>query len=235
MATYNGEQFIEKQLDSILIQLTSEDEVIIVDDNSFDQTVEIIEKITRKTETLVRTLVNPQNVGPIKSFERAISQAKGEVIFLADQDDQWLPDKVTVVMEQFQKENAQLVIHDAIVIDGQGQTLSQSWNKYNENAQTTSIFKTLFKNGFTGCMMAFTEKIAQEILPFPSSIEMHDQWIALVAIKNKDKITVINQPLMNYVRHGGNVTGISKRSKSAQINGRLKMLKLIITYKKKGV
>lgn len=80
--------------------------------------------------------------------------------------------------------------------------------------------------------MAFKREIVPLILPFPASIEMHDQWIALVCMMKKKKVVFINRPLMKYVRHGGNVTGMKKRSLTAQLKGRLRMISSIAGYKR---
>ncbi|MBP1043678.1 glycosyltransferase family 2 protein [Vagococcus sp. BWB3-3] len=233
MATYNGEAFIAKQLTSILDQLTNKDEVVIVDDKSNDNTVSIIKTLSKKYPTLTVVYQNQFNLGPIGSFQRAIELAKGDIIFLSDQDDQWLPNKVSTTMKVFDEESADLVVHDAVVIDGKGKVLAESWNAYNHNKLSTHILGNLIKNGYTGCMMAFKRTLAEAALPFPKELEMHDQWLALVAIKTKRTISIINQPLMNYVRHGGNVTGIKKRKFSAMLVGRYTMLKAIIKYDKR--
>ncbi|WP_314065801.1 glycosyltransferase family 2 protein [uncultured Vagococcus sp.] len=234
MATYNGEKFIEKQLSSILSQLEVTDEVIIVDDCSSDQTVSLIKKMNIASPIKVTIDVNQQNQGPIGSFQKAISKAKGDYIFLSDQDDQWLPNKVEMVMKAFKETKADLVVHDSLVVDGKGNRLNDSWNEYNANQFSETIIKNIKKNGYTGCMMAFTSTLARKALPFPEKIEMHDQWLALVAIVTHSKIVLIKEPLMNYVRHGGNVTGMKQRKITTMILGRLRMLKYIMTYRKRS-
>lgn len=234
MATYNGAQFIEKQLRSILSQLESTDEVIIIDDCSTDQTLSLINTTSQDYGINVMISVNQQNQGPIRSFERAIAQANGDYIFLSDQDDQWLPNKVEEVMKAFKVEQADLVVHDSRVMDGAGQVLNQSWNAYNHNQLTVGVGKNLIKNGYTGCMMAFTVALAQSAMPFPEKVEMHDQWLALVAMMTKRKIVCLDEPLMNYVRHGSNVTGMKKRSLTKMVAGRLRMLNCVMSYKRRS-
>lgn len=231
MATYNGEKFIEKQLTSILTQLGPNDEVIIIDDNSKDETVFVIKNLLKDYPIAATVMVNDKNKGPIGSFETAIEHSKGEFIVLADQDDEWLPNKISKIMETFEKYTPALIVHDARVIDGSGKELAKSWNQYNSNKISKTIMSNVFKNGYTGCMMAFTRELAQQALPFPSTIEMHDQWIALVAIKTKSEIRFIEEPLMNYVRHGNNVTGMKKRKITEMMAGRVNMLNAILRYK----
>jgi glycosyltransferase involved in cell wall biosynthesis len=229
VATYNGAQFIVRQLDSVLKQLDYDDEVIVIDDKSKDNTVDVIKNTYGNR---VQVHVNIENLGAIKSFERAISFAKGDILFLCDQDDIWEEHKVPTVMKAFKEQNADLVIHDALVVDGNLDVMNTSWNVYNHNNINQGIFGNILKNAYTGAFMAFKKDIVPAILPFPSSIEMHDQWIAQVCMILKKKIVYIDQPLMKYVRHGGNVTGMKKRPLSAQLIGRLRTIKSILGYKR---
>lgn len=231
IATYNGEAFIQRQLASIFNQSHPVDEIVIVDDHSSDQTCTLIESYQ---DPRIHLVINQVNQGPIKSFEKAIKLAKGDIIFLADQDDSWLEDKVKTVMATFRDTNAQLVIHDAFVVDGDLALMNKSWNAENNNKMTGSLFWTFIKNGYTGCMMAFKKELIPAILPFPNSIEMHDQWIAMVAIMEKQPISVNPTPLMTYVRHGNNVTAIHRRSLTEKIKGRWHTYQAIRSFKKNG-
>ncbi|MFS0821592.1 glycosyltransferase [Bacillus sp. 1P02SD] len=229
LATYNGIQFVKKQLDSVLIQLRDDDQVIVVDDRSNDGTVQYL-KDTYGDQ--IEVYVNEQNLGPIKSFEKAISLAARDIIFLCDQDDIWLEHKVEKVLAEFKDPNVMLAVHDSIVVDGDGNTINSSWNAYNQNNVSQGIIGNIVKNAFTGCMMAFRKEIKNKILPFPDSIEMHDQWIVLVCKLNKGKVAYIKEPLMQYVRHGKNVTGMKRRSPMEQLNGRLGTIKAVLGYRK---
>jgi glycosyltransferase involved in cell wall biosynthesis len=229
MSTYNGAQFVVRQLDTVLKQLSPDDEVIVVDDRSKDNTVQII----RDTYgSRVEVNVNEKNLGAIKSFERAISLAKGDILFLCDQDDLWEDDKVAMVRKAFVEQKADLAIHDALVVDGNLEIINPSWNDFNHNNISQGIFGNILKNAYTGAFMAFKKELVSEILPFPAKIEMHDQWIALVCMMKKKKIVFIEQPLMKYVRHGGNVTGMKKRSLSTQLKGRFQTISAIVGYKR---
>lgn len=228
MATYNGAQFVVRQLDSVLKQLHPEDEVIVVDDGSKDSTVQVIRETFGDR---VQVYVNKENLGVIHSFERAISLAKGDILFLCDQDDIWEDHKVECVMQEFEQRHADLVVHDAFVVDGNLDTIDPSWNHFNHNNLSQDIIGNVLKNAYTGAFMAFKRELAHDFLPFPPSIEMHDQWIALVCMMKKKRIAIIDKPLMNYVRHGGNVTGMKKRSLTAKLKGRMGTLTAIIQYK----
>ncbi|WP_413307066.1 glycosyltransferase family 2 protein [Bacillus sp. 1P10SD] len=229
MATYNGAQFVVRQLDTVLKQLGPEDEIIIVDDRSKDDTVQLLKEMYGQR---VSVHVNEKNMGAIKSFEKAISFATGDILFLCDQDDLWEDNKVEMVLKAFREEKADLVVHDATVVNVDLEVINPSWNDYNHNNINQGIFGNILKNAYTGAFMAFKKEIVHAIIPFPKQIEMHDQWIALVCMMRTKKIVFINYPLMKYVRHGGNVTGMKKRSLTAQLKGRLRTISAIITYKK---
>src|SRR3954462_814281 len=96
IATYNGEKYVLRQLQSILAQLSPDDEVIVVDDCSTDGTVDVIKGLNDRR---VATHINDRNRRAVYSFGRAISLARHRFIFLSDQDDLWLPGRVALMTE----------------------------------------------------------------------------------------------------------------------------------------
>ena len=110
MAVYNGEKYLKEQLDSIVCQLSFEDELIVSLDPSNDHSKEIIEQYTNIK------LVDGPGKGVIKNFENGLKYVKNEYVFLTDQDDVWMKDKVSKVLSQFD-ENTMIVMNDAIVLD----------------------------------------------------------------------------------------------------------------------
>lgn len=224
MATYNGANVVTRQLRSIVEQLSSLDQIVIVDDRSTDDTLKIVKKNLADFSGEIVIKKNKKNIGPIKSFEQALKFARNDLIFLSDQDDKWYPDKVAEVSRIYQDKKAAIILHDARVINGQGQTIDDSWNHYNSNNTDQTVFNNLMKNGFTGAMMAISKPLLDDALPFPNNIEMHDQWFFLVAKKNKLPIYTTKKILMDYIRYGSNYTGMKKRSKFAMISGRVNML-----------
>lgn len=232
MATYNGEKFIERQLNSILPQLNESDEVIIVDDSSKDNTINLIEEMKKKDKR-IKLIQNNPNLGVLKSFNKAMNLAQGDFLFLCDQDDYWYENKVEKVMSVFYEDpSVYLVSHDAQVKDNDLNLIDGSWDRYNANKKTSSIVKTIFKNSYTGCMMAFRKELRDDTVEFPEKIQMHDQWLALVAMKNNYKIVNLEDKLMAYIRHGGNVTG-SRRPVGEMIQGRVNMATCILNYNKR--
>ncbi len=201
MAAYNGAQYIAEQIGSILPQLSPADELIIVDDASRDSTVRIIESFG---DSRIRLLRNERNVGVVKTFQRAISEARGDVIFLADQDDVWHPRKVETILRKYAEEpDATLVLSDGELIDSAGREMLQPL--YSDLTFMPGVLPNLVRNRYQGSAMSFRREIAQAALPFPEGIPMHDSWIGLVNAVAGHAV-FLREPLLYYRRHEGNVT-----------------------------
>lgn len=225
MATYNGEQFIEKQVRSILNQSKKVDEIIISDDNSLDRTIEIIKKIKETSEIPIKIILNKKK-GVISNFENALNYCKGKYIFLADQDDIWLENKVEIVYRSLKKYD--LVVHNAKIID-KNDFLLDFPDYFKIKKSKEGLLKNLYKNGYIGCCMAFNRKILEKSLPFPENIPMHDSWIGLIA-EVYGKIYFDEEVLFYYRRHDSNVTELinSKNSRLKQFQMRWSLIRNLI-------
>lgn len=200
LAAYNGSKYIELQISSILNQLREQDELIIVEDCSTDDTLKILENIQ---DSRIRLLKNEVNLGVIKSFEKALSNATKDIIFLSDQDDIWLPRKVEKFLDVFEKyPDVTLVISDAQIIDSNGQLTAESFFKL-RGKFTANPFSNFVKSKHHGCTLAFRKEMLAFFLPFPADTPMHDIWIGIVN-SIYGKAFYINEPLMQHRRHGKN-------------------------------
>jgi glycosyltransferase involved in cell wall biosynthesis len=220
MATYNGAKHIHKQIASILPQLTAHDELIVSDDGSADNTIAIIKAFN---DTRIKVFNNVKTKGPTGNFENALTKARGEIIFFADQDDEWLENKVQVHIELHQKYD--LVISDAVVVDEEGNIIYNSF--FEERGSKSGYFNNLTRNSYIGCCMSFNQKILAYSLPFPPNIHMHDWWIGLIA-ELKGKPFFCTQKLMNYVRHTNNASptlGNSNYSGWTRLKNRLQLFR----------
>ena len=206
VATYNGEKFIREQIDSILCQLSSDDEIIVSDDGSTDGTIVIINCIGDKR---IRIIEGPRKHSPTFNFENALKEAKGDYIFLADQDDVWKTNKVEVCMKWLQKYDC--VVSDAEVTDSNLNPLYPSLYAIMQVRQG-HIYNTVWKNGYTGCCMAFRRNILEASLPFPKDIPMHDIWIGNVAAY-KYNVKFIPDKLILFRRHKETISCNGKGSK----------------------
>lgn len=218
MATYNGEKYIRQQLCSIISQIGEGDEVIISDDGSTDSTLDIVRNMA---DGRIRIVEGPCRQSPTLNFENALSHAKGDYIFLADQDDVWKPGKVSTMMEWLKRYDC--VVSDAEMADESLRVIEKSY--YSVHHTKPGRWYNLFvKNGYMGCCMAFTRRVLDAALPFPKSIAMHDLWLGNVAAF-RFSVKFIHEPLVTYRCHGGNAsftaTGKSGFSLSEKLHIRL--------------
>jgi len=192
LATYNGEIFIEMQLKSILSQLPMKSEIIISDNGSSDNTLSIIESLNDKRIIIISC----QEKGVVKNFENALKHANGDIIFLSDQDDIWLPDKFDVFTKAL--EHNDIVVSDCIITNEKLEEIHNSFFSINKSSK--GIFKNLLKNSYIGCNMAFNRKILNLALPIPSNTPMHDWWIGLIGEKFGNPLFIKDKTLL-YRRH----------------------------------
>lgn len=227
MATYNGEKYIFEQINSILSQLNSNDELIISDDNSTDNTINVIKYFQ---DNRIKLFINQKRIGVISNFENALIKASGDYIFLSDQDDVWLPNKINIMIDYLQTYD--LVIANVILVNS---SLSIIKKKFWENQKVIGcFFNNLYKNPYLGCSMAFRNEILKYTLPFPKNIPMHDIWIGLCTQIFSKKCFYINQPLMYYRRHGNNLSPTGENSSFSlikKITYRLQVLYCLIFRK----
>jgi glycosyltransferase involved in cell wall biosynthesis len=218
LAAYNGALYIRQQLDSILDNLSAEDEIVISDDGSTDGTIGIIEEY-RKRDGRIRLLKGPGE-GVIANFEHAISECRGTYIFLADQDDLWMPDKTAKVMTAFSDPKVHLVIHDAKVMNADlSETLMESFFTY--RGSKPGVWVNLLKNRYMGCCMAFRRELIPKILPIPRDIPMHDQWIGLVCDHFYGNSVFLKEVLLYYRRHADAVSDFEHNSFAVMLHNRL--------------
>ncbi len=222
MAAYNGHRFIETQLRSILCQLGAEDELVLVDDGSRDNTVEIVAGLG---DARIRVLRNAQNRGVIRTFERALTLAQGDLIFLSDQDDVWRSDKVAQFKTLFETHpEITLALSNAEVIDAEGNMIRESW--FSNRPFKRGVWANLYKNRYLGCGMVFRRSVLDRCLPFPKDIPMHDMWIGIMG-QLSGRVHFIEEPLIRYRRHGGN-TAVTRAPLFQMIQWRIGLVKSIV-------
>jgi glycosyltransferase involved in cell wall biosynthesis len=225
MASFNGEKYIQEQINSILIQLGIEDEIIISDDGSSDNT---LEKIREIDDNRIKLFENKNIHGYTHNFENALKHAIGDYIFFSDQDDFWLPNKIETMLPHLKEDN--FVISDAFITDEKLQITGRisSWRTYKKGYITN-----LYKSIYAGCTCAFTQKIKEYSLPFPTTKHIqHDTWIGLLC-ELKFKVVYIDEPLILYRRHYSNTSSAgSKSSKSTFFMIKYRTVLMIETLKR---
>ena len=216
MATYNGELFLNEQLNSIIACLTEHDEIVISDDGSTDRTIEIIESFRAQDDRI--HIYSGPGKGIKQNFENAIRNCSGEIIFLSDQDDVWRKDKVKLVLKEFEDPNCMVVNHNAEITDAEGTTTGSTMFEYRNSKP--GIIRNIWKNSYVGCCMAFRRKLISNILPIPDDIEMHDQWIGIIGERN-GKSVFLDENLIGYRRHGANASEFHHHSIPVMIANRI--------------
>jgi glycosyltransferase involved in cell wall biosynthesis len=242
LATYNGVEFLEEQINSIVLQLNDNDELIISDDGSTDGTLDIITKINDKRVKLFNHVSKiPKKIKSFDihtinhyisfNFENAIRHSKGDVIFFSDQDDIWYPHKIKTSISAL--ENNDMVISNFSIIDNNGNILIEKYRKGKPFIDNYILMA--FKPEYTGCAMAFKRKVLDYILPFPKDISFgHDNWAGLCVTKF-GKIEYIDEPLFYHRIHNKNNSGLAGKSPNnilQKINLRMCLLFNILARKR---
>lgn len=224
LATYNGEQYLEEQLMSILNQTYQNFMCYIHDDHSKDKTVEIIEYYCQKYPNKFTQWSYESAHGAVGNFMSMIQHATQKCcenyILFCDQDDIWLPDKVENEVNHLKKlegrykDTPLLVYCDQKLVDSKLNIYADSSMKYMNYTRDHEKFqKLVFENCAAGCVIAINRKLLMMAANFQSedSIVMHDWWLMLIA-SVYGKIDYIDKPLMLYRQHNNNTLGAERKT-----------------------
>ncbi len=222
MCTYNGSKFLLEQLTSIANQTQAVDELVVCDDCSTDNTVEIIGQFAKTVTFPVRVFVNSTNLGSNRNFEKCLSLCQNEIIILCDQDDVWLPQKVEKICVCFTtNKHIDGVFSNANIIDEHSNLTGQTaWEAVSFGTKAQNLWKNgqafdILLKGYvvTGATLAIRRYILPEILPVPTLIKelIHDGWIALwLSIDNR--IMMVEEPLVLYRQHTSQQVGFGTQT-----------------------
>lgn len=208
MATYNGEKYLQEQIDSILRQTIQPTEIVICDDCSTDNTWEILQLYASK-DSRFHIYRNDQNLGFGGNFEKAISLCHGDYIALSDQDDIWVDNHIELLYNGLG--NKMMSCGNALLVDENGNSLGTTWKEMeqldyipdDDFLKLKSII--LFRNPFQGASMLFRKELIMYALPFPQGTLFHDRWFAIISAATGG-INYINEILLYYRRTQQNVT-----------------------------
>lgn len=215
MATYNGEKYIYEQLESILVQLSNSDEIIISDNGSTDNTKDIILKFN---DNRIKLFEHKSNIKFSKphyfisdNFNNALQCSTGDWIFLADQDDVWEKNKVNKICKYF--EIYDLVISNYSVIDQLGNL--KYFNSFEKSNFDKCVISHCYKPVYHGCTLAFKRNMFEIILPFPTQLILHDSWIGILISYFSKQIVLENDFLIKYRRHQNNISFYNEESSNS--------------------
>ena len=218
MCTFNGADYLQEQLVSIVKQTRLPNELVTCDDGSTDSTLQILDEFKKKALFPVIIHCNKKRLGATKNFEKVITLCKGEIIALCDQDDVWLPQKLEKIEELFKEHpNAGYIFSNALVVDKKLNTLDFTlWDRFLFTKTARKRFKQghqnqveilIHHNVVTGATMAFRKNIKDLILPIPEEW-VHDEWIALLASAVGARGIFVEEPLIKYRLHDRQLIGI---------------------------
>ena len=222
MATYNGEKYIYQQLKSILDQSVVADEIVIVDDNSSDKTIMIIESLNCP---LIRIYKNDHNLGYIENFYKAISLTHGQYVFLADQDDIWEKEKVSMTLAELKKADTNMAVCTSFsLIDQKGNPI-ENIKQYQVNRfvlqkhrdiENLTLNRLAFGNVVQGCTYCVKRDVIEVYLKMHNTEVIHDYQLMLIAAV-MGKVKYLNKPLIRYRLHGKNAVGFKKKKQRLEI------------------
>jgi len=218
LCTYNGAEYLQEQLASIMEQTQPANEIMLCDDGSTDDTINIAQQFLSQGLP-IHIHENPERLGSTANFNKAISQCTGELIFLCDQDDIWSKNKVASTIEYFQQNPAtELALSNGALINQHGNSMGKNlWETLTIDSQAQLAFLDLLNNDkVTGAACAFRSSLKKQALPIPTEW-IHDSWLAIIAAAH-GKIGMIPEVLFSYRQHPSNQIGLDKTDLKAKLN-----------------
>lgn len=221
VCTYNGERFLQEQLDSLLCQSRPPEQIVIRDDGSSDRSRIILEAFQAQAHALgilVDLQFHRENIGYRRNFDTALRACDGDLIFLCDQDDVWHADKLERFVDTFTQRPALLALHsNATLIDSHGTRLDgslfsslQITPREVKQMHDGHGFNTLIRrNIITGATMAFRRELLADVLPLPAHGWVHDAWIGLIA-SMRGEVDTLEKHTISYRLHENNQLGVGK-------------------------
>lgn len=216
MATYNGEKYIRQQLTSILNQSMMVDEIIVVDDNSNDKTIEIIEEMRCPQ---IRIYKNSKNLGYVENFYRAISLTHGKYVFLSDQDDIWEQEKVKLTLAELQKSDKNMAVCTGFslidqdnnpIVDIEHYQVNDFVLQKHKDVEELTLKRLAFGNVVQGCTYCVRRDAIEVYLKVHNNEVIHDYQLMLISAA-MGKVKYLNKSLIRYRLHGNNAVGFEKK------------------------
>ena len=202
MPTRNGEKFLAEQLQSILPQLEAGDELVISDDSSSDRTLDFAREFR---DSRIRILADQRFFSPIYNMENALRAARHPVLVPVDQDDIWMPEKLSLIRHRMdgRSDRPFLLKADGLIVDARGEPSGETL--YQRFSARKGFWKYIYNNCYTGCSMAISRPLLELAVPFPKGIPMYDSWLGLLA-ELAGEVEFSPEKIVCHRRHGGNAS-----------------------------
>lgn len=207
MATYNGARYLPEQINSLLAALGPNDEIVVSDDSSTDETRRVV---SANTDPRIHLLPAGPRLGYQGNFQRAIRASRGQFIFFSDQDDLCLPQRIGNSLAAL--EDADCVCGDAILVDQDLVVLQPSFFAARE--ARFSALRLFIRPAVIGATMACRRDFVMKNLPFPPKVP-HDMWLSIRSAR-RGRLAVSREPFILYRRHAAtaSITGNSAQHRS---------------------
>jgi rhamnosyltransferase len=223
LASFNGEKFIKKQLDSLFKQSFDEFDLYIRDDGSVDNTADILVSYQKDRKNIFLFFNKSKKHGQLANFSYLYDivrkQKKYKYIMFCDQDDVWFPEKIKKSLKEIKKHEDEPWLVCSNFYNFNMETKRK--NLAYKNNYSTNFSTIIVQNWLYGCTMILNSKLIDLVKYIPKSAENHDYWFALV-VSLLNKFSYIDEPLLIHRLHNNNVTA---KSNSHNFLNRLERLK----------
>ncbi|MEM1282781.1 MAG: glycosyltransferase family 2 protein [Chlamydiota bacterium] len=211
LATYNGEEFIAEQIESIMEQTHQKFFLVVGDDASRDSTPDIVYQYAQKNRGKVFFQQYHENVGMVLNFSRLVKFSASPYVMLSDQDDIWLPAKIEETLKkmkemerEFGEETPLLVHSNSCIVDDDLNMIDTSFYSYSQQDPRKNNFsQVLMDNHVLGCTMMMNRALMDSAFPIPKNALLHDYWVSLVATAF-GKVGFLDKKTTYYRQHGHN-------------------------------
>lgn len=237
LATYNGDEYLNEQLDSLLSQSYQDWHLYIHDDGSTDKTVDIIKEYRGRFPDKITVVNGEPTGGAKKNFFYLLKHVESSLYMFCDQDDVWLPNKIETEINAWNNEGTfdkpALVFTDLRIVDKNLDTIAESfWEYYNLKISDIKMESLILQNVITGCTLLINNNMRDMMIIYHDidNVPMHDKWAAMIALQF-GKIIRVNEQTIMYRQHEKNSVGAKKSSGISYLSSKLKDIKkLKATY-----
>jgi glycosyltransferase, family 2 len=214
LATYNGEKYLAKQIDSIICQTYRNWNLLIRDDGSSDSTFEILKEYEKKDNRVKIINDKKGNLGIVKNFEELLKISNSELIMFSDQDDIWFENKLEKYLENVKNlKNQGFLIHSDAVLFSENKKDIWKSTFVSEKAKKIGLENIFFNYFVQGATILISKKLKEFILPFPKEVYLHDRYIHVISELFFERI-FIKESLIYYRQHNNNQIGAKRTLKS---------------------
>lgn len=218
LATFNGAKYLPEQLDSLFNQTNQDWTLIVHDDGSTDETVDIIKSYQNRYPNRIKLVEDGIKTGGAKNnFAHLMQFANAEYIMFCDQDDVWLPEKIELTLfrmieiESSFPEKPVLVHTDLVVVDERLNTIADSMFRYERLKNSPTLEDLFVRNNVTGCSLMINRVALIISRPVPGEALMHDWWLALKVKSSAGIIAFIDCSTIKYRQHLNNTVGVQQK------------------------